>query len=208
MIYEFPEQDEPIRQGDIFNPLPLTITSLDKLPILTEDQEFIESDWLNVCGQEAIIAQLPVKSAWGIVATQDCDAIRAPIISFFQILEFGQVTGLTLPITPKKWVSMITMKSRLNARWFYLPSDNAIGFENRMAINFHFTFQVPREDLEKHSGQLRKGRLNEVSYQHYRESIARYFRRYPYDEWYPLTKEEFAEYDREKGSVAPFDWQK
>lgn len=40
------------------------------------------------------------------------------------------------------------------------------------------------------------------------ESIAQYFRRYPYDEWYPLTNEDFLEYNKEKGPVEPFEWQK
>lgn len=46
-----------------------------------------------------------------------------------------------------------------------------------------------------------------TAYEHYREKIAEYFRRYPYDEWYPLSKEEFKVYNDEKGPVEPFPWQ-
>jgi hypothetical protein len=76
-----------------------------------------------------------------------------------------------------------------------------------MAINFHMVFHIPRDHLEQYKKDLRKGRLNNIAFQHYRESIAQYFRRYPYDEWYPLTKEEFLEYNKEDGSVEPFKWQ-
>jgi hypothetical protein len=125
----------------------------------------------------------------------------------FGIGIFKEVTGLDLPATPKKWVNMITQKSRLNARWFYLPSDEKVGFKGRMAINFHLVFHIFRENLEQYVEELRKGRLNKVAFQHYRESIAQYFRRYPYDEWYPLNNDEFAEYKKENGTVKPFEWQ-
>lgn len=74
--------------------------------------------------------------------------------------------------------------------------------------NFHIVFHMRRDYLEKYVEELRKGRLNKVAFQHYRESIAQYFRRYPYDEWYPLTNEEYLEYTKEKGHVEPFEWQK
>ena len=169
--------------------------------------KFEKTDWMAIKDREGIVVSAPIKPVWGIVATQDCDASRASIISFFQIDALKKVTGLNLPSTPKKWVNLITKKSRLNARWFYLPADEKIGFKERMAINFHVVFQIRRNNLEQYCGALRRGRLNETAFQHYRESIAQYFRRYPYDEWYPLTKEEFSEYDREKGPVKPFSWQ-
>ena len=70
------------------------------------------------------------------------------------------------------------------------------------------TNRISRENLEDYINELRKGRLNEIAYEHYRESVAQYFRRYPYDEWYPLNKEELTEYKREKEDIEPFDWQR
>lgn len=207
MIYEFPDKNQPIKQGDIFYPLPLILLDLNKMAVLSEKGEFEEASWQIVKDKENIVVNTPLKQIWGIVATQDCDASRAPIISLFGIGTFEEITGLALPTTPKKWMNMITQKSRLNARWFYLPSDDSLGFKERMAINFHLVFHIFRDNLEQHVEELRRGRLNKVAFQHYRESIAQYFRRYPYDEWYPLTNEEFEEYNKVNGPVKPFEWQ-
>jgi hypothetical protein len=76
-----------------------------------------------------------------------------------------------------------------------------------MAADLRILLRVPRADLEGMLGN-RVCRLNYRGKEHFRESISQYFRRYPYDEWYPLSKEEFEEY--EKGSVEPverFPWQ-
>jgi hypothetical protein len=68
-------------------------------------------------------------------------------------------------------------------------------------------FQIQSEDL-KTNINLRKGRLNETAYQHFRECIAQYFRRYPYDEWYPLNKDEYNAYiESRKCQVEPFPYQ-
>ncbi len=205
IIYEHPDVSKPIKQGDIFHPLPKISLDLTKLT-LVESGALKRYDWNEVKDKERSVINTAIEPVWAIVATQDCDAIRSPVISLFEINLFKTVSSFTLPTTPKKWVSVITQKSRLNARWFYLPCDSKMGFPDRMAINFHTVIQVPRKNLEELK-ELRKGRLNKIAYQHYRESIARYFRRYPYDEWYPLNKEEFAEYNKESGPVEPFEGQ-
>ena len=69
-----------------------------------------------------------------------------------------------------------------------------------MAINFYLVVQVNRFYLEENV-ILGKGRLKNIAHQHYRERIAQYYRRYPYDEWYSFKKEEFSLYDRERGPV-------
>ena len=77
-----------------------------------------------------------------------------------------------------------------------------------MAINFHNVIQLRLSDLSKNINILRKGRLNKIAYEHYRECIAQYFRRYPYDEWYPLNKEEFDIYNKKyENKISPFPWQ-
>lgn len=208
MIYEYPDKDQPIRQGDIFYPLPLISLDLDKVVTLSDNGLFEESSWQIIKDNKHSVVAAPLRQTWGIVATQDCDTSRAPIISVFEIGTFKEITGADLPKNTKGWVNMITKRSRLNAHWFYLTNDNDIGFSERMAINFHVVFQISSDYLKQYVEELRKGRLNKIAFQHYRESIAQYFRRYPYDEWYPLTNEEFLLYNKEKGPVEPFEWQK
>ena len=65
-----------------------------------------------------------------------------------------------------------------------------------MAVDFLVTLRVPREDLEK-LRSLRRGRLNAVADEHFRERIGEFFRRYPYDEWYALDEQEMSEYKKE-----------
>ncbi|MBM4082926.1 MAG: hypothetical protein FJ278_24680 [Planctomycetes bacterium] len=59
-------------------------------------------------------------------------------------------------------------------------------------MDFMVTIRVPLQDLAA-LRSLRKGRLNPIADEHFRERIAEFFRRYPYDEWYPLDQREFAE---------------
>lgn len=207
MIYEYPDESQPLRQGDIFYPLPMTLIDLDKLVIVSEEK-LEENNWKSIQKQQKSVVSIPVKPVWGVIASQDCDVSRAPLVSLFEIGKLEDVTRLTLPTSPKRWLNLITQHSRLNAKWFYLPSDDRIGFSERMAISFETVFQIPRSNLEKYVSELRRGRLNAIAIEHYRESIAYYFRRYAYDEWYSLTKEEFDKYNEEKGPVEPFDWQK
>jgi hypothetical protein len=210
MIYEYPSEDVPLRQGDILYPIPFTVfMDPSRFSMITTDGKLMEDTWIGSTDQSEKSIVLPIKPAWGIVATQDCDAQRSPVISFFLIDLFHVVTRLTTPKTPNSWKNMITTRSRLNLSWFYLPNDDNVGFSDRMAINFHVMFQIGQKFLENNRNELRKARLCDVAYQHYRERIAQYFRRYPYDEWYPLTKEEFQKYCESKNmEFEPFEWQK
>jgi hypothetical protein len=54
------------------------------------------------------------------------------------------------------------------------------------------------------------GRLNDVATEHFRESLGQFYRRYPYNEWYPLTPEEAAAYADAKKleAVELYEWQK
>ncbi len=54
---------------------------------------------------------------------------------------------------------------------------------------------------------LRRGRLNKVADEHFRERIGEFYRRYPYDEWYPLDEQEMALYTKEYPGAKPFSWQ-
>lgn len=196
-----------IRQGDIIGPLPVPVLSLEKLYVPTGNG-YVQIKWEDVLSQEGLIVEVTIEPSLGIVVSQDCDACRAPLVTFCAIDTFEAVTGLDRPKKPARWVDLITKKSREYAAWFYRPSDIQIGFEDRMAVDFERVFQVRRADIDSHVPKLRKGRLNLQAYEHFRECIAQYYRRYPFDEWYPLDKEEFAQYDAKKGPAKPFDWQK
>ncbi len=213
MIYDYPKALNPILQGDIFYPLPFhIIESLDKLNIIS-GEDFDSISWDDVNPEDITVAALPIKPVWGIVASQNCDTSRIPYITFFLIDTLQDISRLTLPDEKKtkNWVSLITQKSRLNANWFYLPKDDKIGFDKRMAVNFEEAFLIDREFLQRKKEKYRKGRLNEIAYQHYREKVSQYYRRYPYDEWYPLNKIEFDYYQKSyknKGiQIDSFKWQ-
>ncbi|MCU0978110.1 MAG: hypothetical protein MUF25_02965, partial [Pirellulaceae bacterium] len=108
--------------------------------------------------------------------------------------------------TPKAWKNILTQHARVNQKWFYLPPDEQIGFLDKMAVDFMVTLRVPRTDLES-LRELRKGRLNPVADEHFRERIAEFFRRYPYDECYPLNSDELEAYRAQYPETRPFPWQ-
>ena len=208
MIYEECESRSPIRQGDIFRDLPRIECSLKRLPVVSEDR-FVEQTWLEAVETSAsggaVTALATLRPAMAIVLSQDCDATRSAFISVAEVVPFREILGGT-PKSPHKWQSLIVKQSRENLRYFYLPETESIGIGERMAADFRIVFQVRREELE-HLAHLRLGRLNRVATEHFRESVAQFFRRYPYDEWYSLTKEEFEAYCQATGDVVPFPWQ-
>jgi hypothetical protein len=75
-----------------------------------------------------------------------------------------------------------------------------------MGADFLTSISIPRLALERLI-RFRKGRLNEVAAQHFCERLSEFFRRYAYDEWYALTREELAEYQKHHPDAAPFPWQ-
>ncbi len=212
MIYDFPGPDEPVRQGDIFYPVPLVRLDLSALPVVEAGGGVRQASWSDVMHQGELVVCARVHPVWGVVATQDCDARRAEVLSLFRIDEFVKVTGLTPPEGPRResrwWVGAITQKARISASWFYLPPDERVGFDQRMAVHFHQVLQVRRSNLVASVPSLRQGRLNAVAFEHCRECIAHYFRRYSYDEWYSLDRDELAVYQAEKGPVRAFEWRK
>lgn len=194
MCYDLLEPECPIRQGDIFYPLPyaeLSLTNIQALKKIGQENLVLQvSNWDILQDNEEIVISTALRKAWGIVATQDCDASRIPDISLFQIESF-EIINRTPPNDKNvgSWINIITDRSCKNAGWFYLPKDERLEINGRKVVNFHKVFQIPRPDLEDNI-KLRKGRLGRVAYEHYRESIAQYYRRYPYNEWYSMNKDE------------------
>jgi hypothetical protein len=207
MIYEFPDSSEPIRQGDIFSGLPRIDFSLESLPIVKDDEQTVVP-WKDVAQSgEPVTALVAVRPVTAIVASQDCDVTHGRDITLCEIRTFRTVELKSKDTqAPKKWVNMITQHARLNLKWFYLPPDERVGFTEKMGVDFMVTLRVPRSDLESLRSR-RMGRLNQVADEHFRERIAEFFRRFPYDEWYPLDREELEAYKKEYPEVTPFPWQ-
>ena len=207
MIYDFPEPTAPIRQGDIFVGLPRVDLSLEKILLVDEGGERI-AKWEELANQSnPLNIIVPVRPVASIVATQDCDTIRSRDITLCEIREFRDVEKKSQNTnSAKSWKNILTQHARLNQKWFYLPPSAQLRFSDKMAVDFLVTLRVPRVDLEN-LRSLRRGRLNAVADEHFRERISEFFRRYPYDEWYALDKEEMAAYSREYADAKPFPWQ-
>lgn len=208
MIYDFPDPSSPINQGDIFINIPLIDLPDSSLSLLNEDQTINNTPWEEIAQIENdLTAIVALRLTIAIVATQQCDALRAPNITLFEIRPFRDVERKSKDTkSSAKWVSILTQHARINQKWFYLPPDKQLEFQEKMAADFLTPICLPRKALEKLI-PFRKGRLNEVASQHFRERIAEFFRRYAYDEWYPLNSEEFLEYRKEHREVEPFPWQ-
>ena len=208
MIYEFPGQDRPIRQGDIFVGLPRVEVSLDRIALVDEEGP-LDARWSEIASAgDQVRAILPVRPVTAIVITQDCDTIHSQDISLCEIGGFRSIEGKARETrNTKGWVGILTQHARVNLKWFYLPPDPRLGFEDKMAVDFTVTLRVPRVELEAFRG-FRKGRLNPTADEHFRERLAEFFRRYPYDEWYPLDEAELAEYRKKYPDAQPFPWQR
>jgi hypothetical protein len=186
----------------------------ESLPLILEPTEGggREIDWIQVAqsqSDEPLLTTVRVKPVVGIVITQDCDALRIENITLCEIRPFQDVERKIQSSTSLKgYVNIVTQHARINQKWYYLPPDPNLGF-GRMAVDFTSVFEVPREMLEKHLETLRLGRLNdEVAWPHFRERVSQFFRRYPYDEWYPLSSEEVDLYERTRSKVPRYSWQK
>jgi hypothetical protein len=207
VIYEFSETDAPIRQGDIFVGLPRVEVSLHRLTVV-EDDGAVDTDWAQVLeAGEPVTAILPVRPVTAIVATQDCDSAHSQDITLCEIRNFRDVERKAKDTNNVNgWIKILTQHSRLNLKWFYLPPCERIGFTDKLAVDFTVTIRVSRTELEG-MRQLRKGRLNPLADEHFRERISEFFRRYPYDEWYPLSTAELAEYQKRYPEAKGFPWQ-
>ncbi len=197
--------DEPIRQGDIFRYLPKIEILLGEsnLPLVTELQDTgsIPVDWLERAEfKEYLSANIQVKPVFGIVISQDCDASRDYEITFAEIKPFSEFyVGFGETMKPKSRVSIITTHAQENYKWYYLKKNSGWKFISSMCVDFRSIFHVPRDMLIGYIDPMRLGRLDDsVAYPHFRERVAEYFRRYPYNEWYPFNKDELDYYESDK----------
>lgn len=93
MSYELLADDQLIRQGDIFFPLPCPNISLDHVQAISKDGDLEATNWISAQNSNTVLATVELEKAWGIVATQDCDATWRSSISLFRIRPFEEVYG-------------------------------------------------------------------------------------------------------------------
>ena len=213
MIYERVDSTEPIRQGDIFKNVPRVDFILSALAIIDGDDSLKETNWrealLSKNSGDPISAVLAVIPVTAIVMTQNCDAVRGESLSLCQIDDYLVATGQqSVPKDAKAWQSLLVRTARTNNRFFYLPEGPDFGFEGKMAADLRVVLRVARQDLEQMRDQ-RVARLNPTARDHFRECLGHFFRRYAYNEWYPLTVEELRHYAAKSAEpIDPFEWQK
>jgi len=207
VIYEYPSEDEPIKQGDIFIGIPkVAVEFAGGIPTAPSDDDLEKTPWEDIVERgESVTTFLAVEPVRAIVVSQNCDARWSDSITLCEIKKFSRVEGKAKNATrPKAWANLITKQARINLKWFYLPPNERIQFEQKMAVDFRSTIRVFRRDLEKQIG-LRKGRLNQTANDHFRERIAHFYRRYAYNEWYPLDANEMEYYAKDR-NLEPEDW--
>jgi hypothetical protein len=143
-----------------------------------------------------------------IVITQNCDAVRADDISLCEMGPLAEVFPNAADWkTVGSAVKNLTKEGVDHLRWFYLPPGPEIQYSERMAVDFRTVLRLPRPHLETMK-DLRVGRLNETAYEHFREKLSQFFRRYAYNPWYPLNSDEFLVYLEKNEGAKPYDWQK
>lgn len=212
MIYDSVDPEHTIQQGDIFCGLPRVDVSLAKVFVVEADEAVYQMDWAQATKEhesssKPVRAVLPLHAVNAIVISQNCDAARADNISLCEIISFSQALKDSIKWSPKTWAKMLTREGTDTLRLFYLPPSDLPGFSEKMAVEFRTVIQLPRKELESFI-RLRKARLNTIANEHFREKLAQYYRRYPYNPWYSLNKEEFAIYaEKQSEAVIPYPWQ-
>ena len=196
----------------LFKGIPRIDINLASLSLLEEGEQ-LETTWQDILADEAlpqrVTAVLPVKPVLAIVITQNCDAVRSSVLSLCEIGDYlMEGEKATPPKNPKGWQSKIVKGMIEQPKFFYLPVEPSVGIADRKAVDFRSVLRVLRTDLEGMRDH-RLGRLVQVANEHFRETLAQFFRRYPVNAWYPLTKEEFQAYaESQKGeTIPPYPWQ-
>jgi hypothetical protein len=206
MIYNFPPADEPICQGDVFSKIPYCDLSLLKSSKVDADGQITEVTWPDVATTSPVhlvYATLPVTA---IVVSHNCDIPRSTYLTLMEIHPFEEVENCPENTGLPKVIKIITRQSWVNRKWFYLPVDEQIGFSKRMAVDFRLPIRLSRTQLLEYR-DYRIGRLKPCALNHLRERLAQFFVRHAFNEWYPLTREEFEEYCTDHGDSGPYSWQ-
>ncbi|MCD6556427.1 MAG: hypothetical protein J7K64_04465 [Bacteroidales bacterium] len=209
-------------QGDIFSYLPFfNINSSIVDVIFPGDEEpvYKETDLAEYVPSDSgvlknVVTDVILKP--GIVITQNCDVLRSDYISFCEIGRFDDIeTSLNEKTSELNKLLFLTKKYAHQEKYFYLQDDDRF-FSDRMAVDFSRIYQIKRTLLEKMINK-RIASLGKIPLEHFRVKISNYFKRFAYDGWYMLNKDEFEafyKYKQEKEKrkneldlIKPFPWQ-
>ena len=114
MIYDYPNEEAPLRQGDIFVGLPRIDISLKQILLVSDEGERV-ANWAELANKnEPTHIIVPVRSVAAIIATQDCDAMRSRDITLCEIRPFRDVEGKSKDTkSAKKWKNILTQHARM-----------------------------------------------------------------------------------------------
>ena len=137
--------------------------------------------------------------------------LRSGYISYCAIKKFDEIEKNFSSPKLENQVKMLTKEYKERAKYFYLPLIKPNGFSDRMAVDFSCIHQVS-VDVIKQLISKRMCGLNEIALEHFKIKLGNYFKRYAYDPWYVLNKEEYNSYlskleEEEKEITKPYDWQ-
>src|SRR2546421_650758 len=116
MIYDVPEPSSPISQGDIFIHIPILDLPSDELAVILEDESAQTLSWEAFAkAAQQVSAVVAVRPTIGIVGTQECDALRAPDITLFEVRPFREVERKSKDTNKlASWISLVTQHARIN----------------------------------------------------------------------------------------------
>ncbi len=221
-FYYSKKNEDRIEQGDIFLFLPiLSIDSnlVNTINPVNGDFSYKEVDLNNYTPSDDnilknIVVNMELKP--GIVITQNCDVLRSDYVSFCEIKKLIDIEkDLQKMTSEKRKLNYYTENYSHKEKYFYLPEEDDV-FEEKMAIDFSRIYQIKRETLENMLNK-RVRSLGEIPLEHLKVKVGNYFKRFAYDKWYLLKKEEFNSYYKlkkdggmpecELNLIRPYPWQ-
>lgn len=225
-FYNIPSDIDKIDQGDIFISIPvirLETNSIEQI-IETEsgDIQFKNMPLSTYIPDESKKTNLVVSSIeWktGIIITQSCDASRDEYLTFCEIKKIEDVDKVYANDIAngeiKRKVKFLAKKEYVHQhKYFYLLQDPAFFDGEKMVIDFKTIFQVKKDIIENLQNK-RIAKLSEIPLEHLRVKLANYFKRFAYDSWYILNKNEYDVYYTEEKKnananelklVKPYPW--
>lgn len=221
-FYKTPSTEDDLNQGDIFISLPFVqLESKIVTQMIESDNELKDIDISSYVPDEDQKTDLVVASIiWkpGIIISQNCDATREEYLSFCEIRKLEDIDKDYAQIIHKTIERKIDYLSRKEYqhqfKYFYLLQDQGIFDGNKMAVDFRRIYQVKKEIIDALKNK-RTIKLGGRSLDHFRSKLGNYFKRFAYDGWYVLNKEEYDIFydnarkkmkDPELNLIKPYPW--
>lgn len=227
-FYKSISLSDALEQGDIFDRLP--IFNLDS-EILTQmivkestpgnyDFDSKEIDLKDYVPDETEKIENVISSVlWrpGIIITQNCDVVREDYLSFCEIRKLEDVDKQYAGLTKldRKVEFLAKKEYKHQYKYFYLLQNQSIFNDNKMVVDFSRIYQVKREIIENLKNKRMIG-LSSTPLEHLKIKLSNYFKRFAYDGWYVLNKEEYSVYcdfekknkisDEEFKLIKPYPW--